>query len=130
MEVKNLAAVLLFSLLTAGLGLFFQKCQEKGMIFRKYRNLIRYWLWLPRRGTYLLGQGLWNEYIFRSFYRERRFHKIYKSFYKILGGCIYCNGTWICIIAFIICYGLDYKLLLLAMGGNYFWIELGIKIKQ
>jgi hypothetical protein len=111
MEIRSLAAVLLFSLMTAGLGMFFQVCQEKGMIFRKYRNWIKYrFIVLPHSKNCFSYDGL----------------------YKILGGCIYCNGTWIAILFYLICFydTFDVRLLLLCIGSNYLWIELWLKIKE
>lgn len=87
--VYLLTYLLLFTLLTSGLTHFFQMTMQKGMVFRRYKYFIKYYLdYKPRKryGYYPMKAG-WVHIDVKP--------KWYSWFYKPLGGCYKCNGFWI-----------------------------------
>jgi len=90
---------LLYCLTIAGLGLFFQKCMEPNMIFR------RYYLWLML---------IW----IRNYRKKNRWKR---WLLKPLGLCIYCNTTWIAILYYLYKFKLNPELLLF-IGLVYVWV--------
>lgn len=92
------------SLCTASLAHFFQYCLTKGNILRGYNNLITINLYLK--------------------------NPQFTGLYKVLGGCIYCNGTWIFICTYLIHifsisnFILCFIELFLGIGLNYIWIKI------
>jgi hypothetical protein len=159
LNLMNLCSLTVFCLLTASMSLFMDKCFQKGMIFRKYYNLIAYWFWLPSKKTVFVSyppktlvnkiiretiEGLrkskhdsdrhyadpfWTP---RPIFTENRFQWLF----KILGGCIYCFSTWIFIGLYLLIVSdiqhlrLSLIGLILGIGLNYFWIEVLLKIKK
>lgn len=105
LAVKKEVVLLLLSLMTASLSLFFQECMEPGMIFR------RYYLWL----TY---------HWIKNWRKKDRWKR---WLLKPLGMCVYCNGTWIAIQFYLYNFGPGVNILLF-IGLNYLWIKL-IKTK-
>jgi hypothetical protein len=97
--------IALFALCTASLAHFFQECLEPGMIFGRY--------------------GLWLQYIHRHSWRRKDQWRRY--WIKPMGNCIYCNGTWICIALFVLV-NFEWPLLPLALGLNYVWTKLILKL--
>lgn len=81
--------LILFCFGTACLSHFMQLTFQKGMIFRHYHNLITYHFALPENNPK-------------------------KWLFKILGGCIYCNGTWV----FIVLFSLNSSVWLIFSQGN------------
>lgn len=60
----------------------------------------------------------------------------YQWLFKVLGGCVYCFGTWVAIVFYMIVLG-DFRTLIptiiglfLFIGMNYFWTEVIQKIKR
>lgn len=99
---KNVDALwLLYSLMVAGLGLFFQECMEPGMIFR------RYYLWL----TYLWIKN-W-----------RRRNRWKRWWLKPAGMCVYCNTTWIALVYYVVRFGINFDILLFT-GLVFVWLKL------
>lgn len=50
----------------------------------------------------------------------------FPNLFKILGGCVYCHGTWVCILLFVFfqfIYGWSFLWLLLCLGVNYFVLK-------
>jgi hypothetical protein len=107
------------------------KCMEKGMIFRRYYNWITYWLWLPNKEIMISGRTTETLYAWSYFHKNK-----YQWLWKILGGCVFCFGTWIFIVLYLVVSSLNqYSIptligLFLGMGMNYFWIEVINKIKK
>jgi hypothetical protein len=97
------AALLLSSLAIAGLSLFFQKCMEPGMIFR------RYYLWLTR---------LWMKNWRRKDRWKRKFMLL-----QVLGLCVYCNSFWVSLVFSFLFFGLKWEMILFP-GLTFLWIEL------
>lgn len=94
------AAWLLYSLMVAALGLFFQACMEPGMIFRRYYlYLTHHWI--------------------TNWRRERRWRRFWL---KPLGLCVYCNTTWIGLVFYLVYFGLHLEILLFA-GLVYAWLK-------
>jgi len=104
MEV--VVAVFIFSLLTAGLSLFIQKCFLPDMILRRYYLfLIYHWIkWHKKKDR-------WK-----------------RPFLKVFGMCVYCYGTWLSMPFFFLFVSSNIFLLPLFIGMNYIWIELIMKI--
>lgn len=99
---KNVDALwLLYSLMVASLGLFFQECLEPGMIFR------RYYLWL----TY---------HWIHNRHRKKRWKR---WLLKPLGMCVYCHTTWLAIFYYLFKFGPEVELLLF-LGLVYVWLKL------
>jgi hypothetical protein len=110
----------IFSLSTASLSCFLDRCMEKGMIFRSYYNWITYWLWLSKNSV----------------------KNKYQWLFKVLGGCVYCFGTWVFIVLYLVIVLYlavlsDFRSivtsvigLFLGIGMNYFWIEVIQRIKR
>lgn len=138
LNLMNLCSLTVFCLLTASMSLFLDKCFQKGMIFRKYYNLITYWFWLPSKKTDYLVPAIGfiglvygfkeQDIIRRPLFTENKFQWLF----KILGGCIYCFGTWIYIVLFCFSSRAEISLLglILGIGLNYFLIEVLLKIKK
>jgi hypothetical protein len=76
---------LLYCLMLAGLGLFFQHCMEPGMIFR------RYYLWL----------------IFHWIRNRKREVRWKRWPLKPLGLCVYCNTAWLGVAFYMLFLGLN-----------------------
>jgi hypothetical protein len=120
--------LILFCMGTASLTMFLNVCMQKGMIFRRYYNLITYWFALPRnkpRSCKITREG-------QVLYRYPRFIKSsYFWLWKMLCGCYYCYGThifiWTYLIsAFFILQGNFLSLALngfLGLGFNYVFIK-------
>jgi hypothetical protein len=98
MEILALILTLLiFTFFTASLVVFLDFCMNEGNIFDKY-------------------------YIFIL-----KYENIYPNIFKLLGGCIYCFGTWIYIgmfLLFAILLNFNILFLFLGIGSNYFFIKL------
>lgn len=134
-EVKSQVAILILILcpMTAALSLFLQLCMEKGMIFRKWYNLITFYLWLPKKSQYKGGKYLYPVYDKRTDVWLVVYKNQNQGLFKILGGCVYCFGTWV----FITFYSLISQKagnypgiigLILGCGVNYLLIEIWRKI--
>ena len=93
--------ILMYSLMIAALGLFFQECMGTGMILR------RYYLWL----TY---------HWIKNWRKKDRWRRCPLSF---LGLCIYCNATWIAIFFYLHKFGPDLEIFLF-LGMSYLWIKI------
>jgi hypothetical protein len=150
LNLMNLCCLMGFCLMTASMSLFLDKCFQKGMIFRKYYNLIAYWFWLPKRLYKVIkcepyaALGIvvqvsaWQAGL--HYWRPIPAFKTNKLqwLFKILGGCIYCFGTWVYIITFLITsiFIMSSRVDSLALFGflgiglNYFFIEVILKIKK
>lgn len=160
LNLMSLCSLMVFCLLTASMSLFLDKCFQKGMIFRKYYNLITYWFWLPKKKTVFVSyppKTVINKIIREANEGLRKFkHSCDRHYadpfwtprpifienklqwlFKILGGCVYCFGTWVYITftilaVFIIPFRMDSFALfgILGIGLNYFWIKVLLKIKK
>jgi len=99
--MEEVVQYVLYSLMTAALGLFIQKCFQEGMIFRKYYLLLIYfWIkWHKRKDR-------WKRFVLPP-----------------LGMCIYCNGTWIAIVVYFLNFNFGFDIFLF-LGLNYLWIEI------
>lgn len=122
--------VILLCPMTAGLSMFLDKSMEKGMIFRKYYNLICYYFWLPKKEEIRFDfKGL--KLVIPDFTKNK-----YQWLFKVLGGCVYCFGTWVFIVFYLVVASNILTLipliigLFLGIGMNYFWIEVIQRIKR
>lgn len=98
---------LLYCLMIAGLGQFFQLCMHPNMIFR------RYYLWLTL---------LWI--------RNRRKKDRWKRWLlKPLGLCVYCNTTWIAIFYYVYAFGINPEILLF-IGLVFVWLKVLERIEH
>ena len=142
LNLMNLCSLMVICLLTASMSQFLDKCFQKGMIFRKYYNLICYWLWLPKKTNkayikWIARYSVRQKQNISVFYRPIFTINKYQWLFKVLGGCIYCFSTWIYIITFLIIGKIvfPYNFFILAVIGvfgiglNYFFIEVIQKIK-
>jgi hypothetical protein len=127
--------LILLSALTGALSHFVQLTFQKGMIFRKYYAFIFYWFHFKPRKTYgrwhlgdaLIG-NIWSKSKYGNYFSLythsdlNKRNRFLRWFFKPLGGCIYCNGTWIFIITFSILHFpfslTEFVLLFLGMGAN------------
>lgn len=101
LAVKEEVALLLLSLMTASLSLFFQECMEPGMIFRRYYLfLVYHWIKNWRK------VDRWKRHLLKPF-----------------GLCVYCNGTFVAMQFFIYFFGPRIELFLF-LGLNYLWIKI------
>lgn len=163
-EKKDAILAILLSLMTGSFSCFLDRCMEKGMILRKYYSLICYYFWLPRKSKKhksvmvkhqprtitvgippagMLGNeglGFLNSisettntwvYIKPKFIKNK-----YQWLFKVLGGCVYCFGTWVAIVFYLGVLNDPSNLiatligLFLFIGMNYFWIEVILKIRK
>jgi hypothetical protein len=116
LNLTNLCSLMVFSLLTASLSMFILKCQEPGMILR------RYFLWL---------QLIW----ITSWRKKDRWKRF---LLKPIGYCHFCYGSWLFIIIFLIIgknvFPINSFILalfgILGIGLNYLFIEAIQKIKS
>lgn len=96
--------LILFCFGTAGFTLFLDMCFKKGMIFRKYYNWITYWFYIDRIKWVDLYYGGNTPNPFRIKKKNK-----FVWLWKVLGGCVYCFGTWVFIIfytlVFFVIYG-------------------------
>lgn len=129
----------LYSALTAGLAHFLTFCMSKGNIFRKYKAFITYWFHFkprPHYGRWNMSDAMIGKIWSKSKYGERfplyTKHKEawYGWFYKPLGGCLYCFGTWLYMFFYIaLCFLLPIHVSigivagLLGLGSNYLFID-------
>jgi hypothetical protein len=129
-----LIQLILFCLGTAALSQFLQLCYGKGMIFRKYHNLIAYWFYLHKKVRTCTQKYIGDLYLGCEIKTVIVRNK-YQWLYKLLGGCVYCQGTWIFIVFYLL---MIYPFsgfipafvgLSLGCGINYFWLEVIEKIK-
>lgn len=136
-KAMNLCNLLLFCLGTASLSQFVMKCQERGMIFRKLRNWREYWLALDKKVIEYKYPPIPD----RNGYTEKVNHIGFDKnralwLNKILGGCVYCFGTWafivlfLCLASLIRCDCLTLVGLFIGLGFNYLFIELIQKLKR
>lgn len=139
--------LILFCFGTAALTVFLDMTFQKGMIFRKYYNLITYWFYLPSKKYKLIISEDYVIYFSRlpkslvlslkESLEER--HNIFKRspcfqknkfiwLYKVLGGCSFCFGTWIYLIGYIVSIADFSYLIVLGIGINHVFIKLIEKI--
>jgi hypothetical protein len=144
LNLMNLCSLMVFCLLTASISQFLDKCFQKGMILRKYYNLICYWFWLPSKKSIVVNCywkeipgtcGGWEKIlVYNVAFDKNR----YQWIFKILGGCIYCFGTWVFICTyltaaiFILSVKTDILLIFgfMGIGLNYVWLEVIKRIKS
>lgn len=139
-EKKAVIHVISLSLMTGSFSMFLDKCMEKGMILRKYYNLICYCFWLPKKG---IGQVLIpfvrrgeGAPVAKIIIRPRFTKNKYQWLFKVLGGCVYCFGTWVAIVFYLVVLNDSRNIipsligLFLFIGMNYFWIEVIQRIKR
>lgn len=104
---QDLLTMMLLALCTAALGVFFQECLEPGMIFHQYGK------WL--HATYRLN---W-----------RRKDRWRRHLVQPLGNCVFCNSSWIYIIAHLLVIGWqNAAFILLGLGLNYVWVKIFNKL--
>ena len=96
--MNQLITIIIIGFLVACLGNFIFFCFGKGMIFRRYYNLITYYL----------------------YYKGNKFTRF---IYKPLGGCLYCFTTWLSIIYYFI-FSFEIKFGLLNIF--YLFLQIGI----
>lgn len=89
----NFILLTLFCFFTSCLSKFIDFCFNDGNIFSKYYS-------------YILN-----------------FETKHPMIFKILGGCVFCFGTWVYIILFILVGILPINLLILGLGVNYIFIK-------
>lgn len=68
-----------------------------------------------------------NIFDFYYKYISNKFYENNPKLFKVLGGCIYCFGTWVYIVFYIIFniyYSLPFMFLFLGMGINYISIDI------
>ncbi len=105
--IQDFLTIMLLALCTGALGVFFQECLEPGMIFGRYGK------WL--HATYRL-----------SWRRKDRWRRL---LVQPLGNCVFCNTSWIYIIAHFI--GLGWgkaAFVLLGLGLNYVFVKIFNKL--
>jgi hypothetical protein len=96
--IIDLLILFLVSVLSSFFVKFIDFCFNEGNIFDKYYLLI-----------------------------YNKFEKNNNKLFKVLGGCIYCFGTWIYIFIYLLFnlyYPLPFIFLFLGMGVNYISIEI------
>jgi hypothetical protein len=102
MKLASVGVVLLLlSLMTSALSLFIQDCMGPGMIAR------RYYLWL----------------IYHWMRNWRKKDRWRRWLLKPLGLCVYCQGAWIAIIAYLYYFGPKIEIVFL-LGMNYLWLKI------
>lgn len=124
----NFALLFGLSFSMAGLSWFLQMCYGKGMIFRKYKALITYWLWFKGRPRGSITPRFTKNIPAHVLNTPRKW---WSYLYKPLGGCPYCQGPWLATFfyvlgAYLIRADFDFVLFLWApyIGMVYVWIEV------
>jgi len=125
--------LILLCICTGFLSCFIDMCFERGMIFRKYYNFIYYWFALGRikrlqnTKVYFTGcdDKIKTENTVKNILVKNRFVWLFKP----LGGCVFCFGTWVCII-FLLLFHVKPLMIPLGLGVNYFTILLTNKLKD
>ncbi len=98
------------------------------MIFRNLRNIREYWL--------SINAGRLSRLIKYNPYPVIAHPKMFEWLNKILGGCIYCFGTWVFIVLFLVNMTMfprdisQFIALFLGIGFNYLFIEIIQKLKH
>ena len=141
---------LLFGILTGSFSVFIvQICFDRGNIFRKYYNFITYLFSLETKKT---TKSVYIAYRKRNITgiedtsRPKNYDAIvvdrpvfsknkYIWLYKVLGGCVYCFGTWICIAFYFMCYTCNISImyfcfLFLTIGANYVGTLIALKLGE
>lgn len=91
--IEHLIVFFLFSVFSSFFIKFFDFCFNEGNIFDWYFSYI-----------------------------YEKFNKIHPKLFKVLGGCIYCFGSWIYIMLFILfnhIYPIPYVFIFLGLGINF-----------
>lgn len=104
--------ILLFTVFTAGLSMFFQLCMRKGMVFRPYKFCLVYFLEFKARN------------------QNKTLKSLCTWLYKPLGGCLWCNSVWILILFYVphclfhchLTWSFAVFSLPLAIGMQYIWL--------
>lgn len=108
------------------------------MIFRKIRNIREYWFWLPEKR---IDCDAWHFYYPFGETKKAKASPVginkvyfvpnkYEWLNKILGGCIYCFGTWVFIVTFTLSVSQKdafiptFVALFLGTGLNFIWIKI------
>ena len=97
--MTDLLTLIVFTLCTASLAVFLDFSFETGEIFAFYRKGI-----------------------------DKAFNPRALWLYKILGGCVFCFGTWVFICTYLIFGSVNFAFIPIGIGLNYVWIKLLIKI--
>lgn len=121
MSISILLLLFLYGAAVAMLGIAFQFMQQEGQIFEFYRNWLIRNIELsmkPGRPIYGCSTGLVIGYKKQHF-----IIRLIAYLSKPLGLCVYCNTTWVAIIAYIILFGLNIYILLF-IGIIFFFVRL------
>lgn len=99
------------------LSLFIEKLFDDEMLLRRYYLLLNY-LWVLWKGKNK-GRGRLASVV----------RAVKRQLLKPLGLCIYCYGTWVYIMLYVIINGIDLGVIV-GLGINYLLLEVLINIKE